>query len=309
MKKRILAIGLVSVLALQIAAAPQAAGSPVSAASASTITEETSTMVAPGLKQNQFVYTDGGNRNACFTLEFDPKDPQITLAAGTPGDGDFYRLSTVRDMAEAALVNGKHVVAAMNSDMYNTSTGEPWGVVVKDGREIHGYNVAGRTWRFFGLKKDGTPVYGDQTVYNANRDDIQQAMGVHSVLVENGAVVNSDQSVIYAPRVAVGVKADGTVFFLLADGRQGAYSKGLTLQQTAQLMRARGAVWAGNLDGGGSATLLSRLPGENNFTVRNKPSDGKERRVANSWLFISNVESDADYQAVLQEIKNPSIAA
>lgn len=282
----------------------------VFAAQPSSITEETSTVIAPGLTQGEFVYTDEkGNRNACFTLEFNPKDPQITMRLGTPGDGDFYRTSTVKDMAEAAVVNNHRVVAAINCDMYNTATGEPWGVMVKDGREIHGYNVAGRSWKFFGLKKDGTPIYGDQAVYNANKDEIQQAAGVHSILVNNGVVVNSDKSAIYAPRVAVGIKENGNVFFLLVDGRQSPYSKGLTLEQTAQLMKARGAVWAGNLDGGGSATLVTRTPENPVFTVQNVPSDGWERKVANSWQFVSNTESDESYNAALQAIRNAQLAA
>lgn len=304
MKKKIISLAVAGVLALFGLAAQ-----PVPVSAASSITERVSVEVTPGLTQTSFVYTDGGARNQCYLLEFRPQDGQVTLAAGTPGDGDFYRLSTVRDMAEAAVVNGKHAVAAVNSDMYNTQTGEPWGVVVKDGREIHGYNVAGRTWRFFGLLKDGTPVYGDQAAYEENREQMQQAMGVHSVLVNNGSVVNADHSVNYAPRTAVGVKDDGTVFFLLVDGRQGSYSRGLTLDQTAALMQALGAHWAGNLDGGGSTTLLSRLPGESNFTLRNSPSDGRERRVANSWLFVSQTESDAALRTVAEDIRSLTQAA
>lgn len=277
----------------------------VSAAAPYSITEETSTVIAPGLTQGRFLYTDGnGNKNTCYTLSIDPKDPQITLAAGTPGDGDFFRISTVRDMTEAALINQKRVVASINSDMYNTSTGEPWGVVVKDGREIHGYNIAGRSWKFFGLRKDNTPIYGDKALYEANKGDIQQALGVHSVLVNGGKVVNPDKSKIYAPRVAVGVKADNSIFFLLVDGRQSGYSKGLTLEQTAQLMKYRGAVWSGNLDGGGSATLLTRANGASAFTLQNKPSDGRERKVANCWLFLSNTETDESYNAAVQVVRN-----
>lgn len=309
-KKLICAFTAAGLLAAQtISPLPHVGMVKAYAAVPSSITQSTSTTIAPGLTQGSFIYTDNdGNTNTCFTLEMDPKDSQITLSAGTPGDGDFYRLSTVRDMAESAILNGKKVVAAINSDMYNTSTGEPWGVVVKDGREIHGYNVAGRVWHFFGLKKDGTPIYGDVNTYNANKTNIQQAMGIHSILVENSNVVNKDQSKIYAPRNAVGVKADGSIFFLLVDGRQGTYSKGLTLEQTAQLMKSLGAVWAGNMDGGGSTTLLSRYSGESSFSLRNKPSDGKERRVANSWIFISNTESADSYNAAVQAIRG-SLAA
>ncbi|MFG6414920.1 phosphodiester glycosidase family protein [Roseateles sp. DC23W] len=80
------------------------------------------------------------------------------------------------------------------------------------------------------------------------------------------------------PRTAVGLDASGRqLIVLLAAGRRGDL-KGLTLAQTAQLMRELGAVQAFNLDGGGSSTLLiggeSRLP-----RPLNEPA---LRRVANA---------------------------
>ncbi|MGE1095292.1 phosphodiester glycosidase family protein, partial [Pseudomonas zeae] len=58
------------------------------------------------------------------------------------------------------------------------------------------------------------------------------------------------------PRTAVGMDASGRqLIVLLAAGRRGPV-KGLTLAQTAELMRELGAVQAFNLDGGGSSTLL-----------------------------------------------------
>ncbi|NCT85132.1 MAG: phosphodiester glycosidase family protein [Comamonadaceae bacterium] len=80
------------------------------------------------------------------------------------------------------------------------------------------------------------------------------------------------------PRTAVGLDASGRhLLVLLAAGRRGEV-KGLTLAQTAQLMRELGAVQAFNLDGGGSSTLLiggeSRLP-----RPLNEPA---LRRVANA---------------------------
>jgi exopolysaccharide biosynthesis protein len=80
------------------------------------------------------------------------------------------------------------------------------------------------------------------------------------------------------PRTAVGLDASGRhLILLLAAGRRGDV-KGLTLAQTAELMRELGARQAFNLDGGGSSTLLiggeSRLP-----RPFNEPA---LRRVANA---------------------------
>lgn len=86
------------------------------------------------------------------------------------------------------------------------------------------------------------------------------------------------------PRTAVGLDASGRhLILLLAAGRRGEVA-GLTLTQTAALMRELGAVQAFNLDGGGSSTLLiggeSRLP-----RPFNEPA---LRKIANA-LWIESV--------------------
>ncbi|WP_207924257.1 phosphodiester glycosidase family protein, partial [Actinomadura bangladeshensis] len=84
-----------------------------------------------------------------------------------------------------------------------------------------------------------------------------------------------------APRTAAGVSRDGRRFYLLvADGRS-ERSGGLTVAELASLLDEVGADDAVNLDGGGSSTLVARAPGAASVSVRNTPSDGTERAVAN----------------------------
>ena len=85
------------------------------------------------------------------------------------------------------------------------------------------------------------------------------------------------------PRTAVGLDASGRhLLLLLAAGRRGEVA-GLTLAQTAALLRDLGAEQAFNLDGGGSSTLLiggrSSLP-----RPFNEPA---LRRVANALHLFS----------------------
>ena len=82
------------------------------------------------------------------------------------------------------------------------------------------------------------------------------------------------------PRTAVGLDASGRqLIVLLAAGRRGEV-KGLTLAQTAALMRELGAVQAFNLDGGGSSTLL--IGGESRLLRPfNEPT---LRKIANALL-------------------------
>ncbi|TDC76015.1 phosphodiester glycosidase family protein [Actinomadura sp. 7K507] len=83
------------------------------------------------------------------------------------------------------------------------------------------------------------------------------------------------------PRTAAGVSRDGRrMFLVVADGRSDR-SGGVTLAELASLLDKAGADAAVNLDGGGSSTFVARGRGEESVTVRNEPSDGTERAVAN----------------------------
>jgi exopolysaccharide biosynthesis protein len=82
------------------------------------------------------------------------------------------------------------------------------------------------------------------------------------------------------PRTAVGIDRDtGQVLMLVVDGRQ-SFSRGYTMVELANLMQLLGADDALNLDGGGSSTMLALDPG-GLIGMRNSPSDGFERHVAN----------------------------
>lgn len=83
------------------------------------------------------------------------------------------------------------------------------------------------------------------------------------------------------PRTLLGRTANGGIVMAVADGRQPAYSRGMTLPEAIAMMRRLGAVEVVNLDGGGSSTLV--VEGK----VRNRPSDVKVRRKG----VIRNVRS------------------
>ena len=82
------------------------------------------------------------------------------------------------------------------------------------------------------------------------------------------------------PRTAIGIDRDtGQVLMLVVDGRQ-SFSRGYTMVELANLMASLGAEDALNLDGGGSSTMVAPDP-TGVVGVRNSPSDGFERHVAN----------------------------
>jgi len=119
----------------------------------------------------------------------------------------------------------------------------------------------------------------------------QLAIGGGPQLVRDGEVIADP----YAPAAgerdrrypvaAVGIGRDGrTVLLVEVDGRQPHLSIGLTPAQLAVYLRRLGAFQAMELDSGGSATMVVRLPGQLVPSVVNSPSDGRERPVANALL-------------------------
>jgi hypothetical protein len=114
------------------------------------------------------------------------------------------------------------------------------------------------------------------------------AVGGFAVL-RGGAPPAGLDAAARAARTAAGVSRNGRhLYLVVADGHT-AHSTGLTLAGLSVLLRRVGAHDAMNLDGGGSSTLALRAPGEPVSSVRNVPSAGAERAVANGiGVFIRN---------------------
>lgn len=92
--------------------------------------------------------------------------------------------------------------------------------------------------------------YGSQCVEMG----LQWAVSYGPTLVENGEICPGLDALYLEPRTAVGQRADGSVIFVVLQGRQPAVL-GVSRQQLAEIMVEYGAVNAGNLDGGASSDM------------------------------------------------------
>ncbi len=92
--------------------------------------------------------------------------------------------------------------------------------------------------------------YGSQCVEMG----LQWAVSYGPTLVENGEIRPGLDALYLEPRTAVGQRADGSVIFVVLQGRQPAVL-GVSRQQLAEIMVEYGAVNAGNLDGGASSDM------------------------------------------------------
>lgn len=129
--------------------------------------------------------------------------------------------------------------------------------------------------------KVGDRASVQQTLGSEAADKAELVLGAGPLLVENGKrnvrsaseQIAGDIAYGRAPRTAIGVKKDGTVILLVADGRR-ATSAGMTLEEVARYMIRLGAWSALNFDGGGSSEMVL------NKKILNNPSDGRERAVS-----------------------------
>jgi len=123
-------------------------------------------------------------------------------------------------------------------------------------------------------------------------DDVRYAVGCDAQpLVINGEAnlsLNAGASWDFpAPRTAVGVKADGTVFFVVVDGRnRPAGMDGVKLRELGEIMAYFDAERAYNLDGGGSSTIALKDLETGTYAVLNTPSDLRIRSVSNGVFFV-----------------------
>ena len=107
------------------------------------------------------------------------------------------------------------------------------------------------------------------------------AVGGFPVLRDDQPLAGLDTQTA-ATRTAAGFGDHGHTLYLLALDGNAETGAGLTVAELATVMREIGADSAVNLDGGGSTTLVARDPGATAVTVRNHPSGGAERPVANA---------------------------
>lgn len=131
-------------------------------------------------------------------------------------------------------------------------------------------------------KRLSTLKVGDKvTLSYGPKPDLQWAVGGKNHLVKKGEIDPKLDDKAYGPRSAVGFSPDGRKMYLLAvDGRSGV-SSGLTLRELAEMMQGFGATEVLELDGGGSTTMVARLPGKLGLSLVNRPSDGRERSIPN----------------------------
>ncbi|MER7161964.1 phosphodiester glycosidase family protein, partial [Streptomyces lydicus] len=127
----------------------------------------------------------------------------------------------------------------------------------------------------------GEPVGVGYRLVGRGPGPLRFAVGGFPIVRDAEPVAGLD-TVAVAVRTSAGIADGGRVLYLMAlDGAHGEGQTGLTVRELADLMAELGAREAMDLDGGGSSTLVTDDDGAG-IVVRNHPSGGAERPVANA---------------------------
>lgn len=253
--------------------------------------------IIDGIQTTEIAYIDKESNlpMRIYVVEVDLTEPSLSVEVSTPNNQTAYGFQTMREQAKLVDSNGHKVWCGFNGDFFDTTTGEPQGIVYKNSVAIK-ETFYDNNNTYFAITKDGKALIGDKSMYSDVQSTIKEAIGGRTKLVWNGSNV-STIGTAKEPRTAIGVSVDGKkVYILVADGRKTNFSNGMKLSELAECMVAFGADRAINFDGGGSTTFFVRNNPDfvaNRFELKNQPrnaDEGKvvERAVANGLLLISN---------------------
>lgn len=152
-----------------------------------------------------------------------------------------------------------NAVAAINAGGFPDTGGMgkgdvPLGLTISEGELLWGSEYQSFKG-VIGFTEDNVLVVGNMTGKQALEKGVRDCVCFGPLLIVNGEPMTiSGDAGSRNPRTAIGQRADGTVIFVVVDGRM-ASSLGASYYDLINIMLKYGAVNAANLDGGSSAHM------------------------------------------------------
>jgi exopolysaccharide biosynthesis protein len=221
----------------------------------------------------------------------------VVLGSGADLQSAFaqgFRSGAVDYTSTIAAENG--AVFAVNGDY---CTARNTGIIIRNG--VLYLNQPTRDG--LAIYKDGTMKVYDETEISAEQllaDGVWNTFSFGPVLLEDGAIpegldttevedIGQEHTILGTqPRTAVGFTDTNHFIFVVVDGRETGYSRGVTLSELAQILKDLGCGVAYNLDGGGSSAMYY-----NGELVNNPLGEGKERGISDILMVVGSADSAA----------------
>ncbi|MFD1953232.1 phosphodiester glycosidase family protein [Paenibacillus thailandensis] len=189
----------------------------------------------------------------------------------------------------STIAENNNAIFAINGDYYGFRDD---GVIIRNGTLYRDEPARDA----LGLFADGTLQTFDEEEISSSElleQGVEDTLSFGPILVQDGQVAGDldhvsidtnfgNRSIEGAnPRTGIGMIAPNHYVFVVVDGRDEGYSRGMTLTEFANLFKELGATEAYNLDGGGSSTMYFM------GRVVNQPQGGKnEERGVSDIIYI-----------------------
>ena len=203
-------------------------------------------------KNKDLVYTNVSNgRFKAYLLEV--TNPSRVLMGTADNVG-------VSGMKLEDIAKKYNAVAAINAGGFSDTNGQgnggvPEGALVENGKILFGDSTT--KYEVIGINEQNILVLGYYNLREMKAAKIRDAASFGPFLIVNGQplIKEGNGGGGLQPRTLIGQKVDGTIMFLVIDGRQ-VSSVGATLKQAQDIMLEHGAYNAANLDGGASTQMV-----------------------------------------------------
>ena len=159
------------------------------------------------------------------------------------------------------LVKDFGAIAGINAGGFYDPNGKgngafPDGLTMHDGKLVHN-NVGDKAVNIVGFNDQGKLLLGNMTAKQLVEKNMREVVTFEpNLIVEGKPMIKGDGGWGIAPRTGIGQMADGTVIFVVIDGRQPTWSIGANLRDLMHVFEDYHAVNAVNLDGGSSSELV-----------------------------------------------------
>jgi N-acetylmuramoyl-L-alanine amidase len=212
--------------------------------------------------------------------EFSPTDCDSTIEFGKPGQYEPLSAITNKSRNELTKINlGFFGTTEHHGSVFNPSTIQGSA----EGKGVECY-----------LTKDGQFLVGnitDNQISNL-KGNVQWGCSLSYAVVVNGkkGFTGSSNYSHFSqrnPRTLLGQKADKTMVLVVVEGRS-TTSKGVTGDQSADIMLSLGCVNAINADGGGSSEMI--VDGK----IVNQLADGSERKIGSALVVYEKEVKSVD---------------
>lgn len=187
----------------------------------------------------------------------------------------------------SAMAKRYNAVAAINAGGFvanksgDNSKGNPGGILISNGKIIYNSLKKNEQTCIAGITKDGVLLVGNYSIEEMEKLGISEAVSFGPALIVNGkkTITEGDGGWGTAPRTAIAQRKDGSILFLVIDGKY-IGRLAVTLRELQDILYNYGAYNAVNLDGGSSSTMYY------NGEVISNPYKASGERLIQSIFYV-----------------------